>query len=271
MNYSVLMSVYYKENPQFLRQSMDSIFNQTLKTDDFVLVCDGPLTDELNDVICEFKSKHSDVLNIVRLEKNQGLGIALNTGMNYCKNELIARMDSDDVSFEDRCEKQVEVFKKNNVDIISGVLIEFEDDINHLSSKKVLPEYNEEIIKYSKKRSPFNHPCVMYKKSSVLEAGGYIDFYHLEDYYLWIRMLSKGFVGYNIQEPILYMRIGNGMHKRRGGLKYFSSNRKLLKYMRKIKYISFFDYIYISFVRFNVSIMPNFMRKFVYNFFLRKK
>ena len=103
-NYSVLMSVYHKEKAEFLREALDSIWNQTVQTDDFVLVCDGPLNEELDSVIAEHEKAHPGVLHVIRLEKNGGLGNALNIGIKQCKNELIARMDSDDISYPDRCE-----------------------------------------------------------------------------------------------------------------------------------------------------------------------
>ena len=199
--YSVLMSVYRKENPQYLKQAIESIQMQTLQTDDFVLICDGPLNTELNSVIDDKKREMGDVLNVVRLKKNVGLGNALNEGIKYCKNEMIARMDSDDISYPDRCEKQVVIFNTHpEVSICSGIVEEFTNDPNIVDTQRILPETNDEIVKFAKKRNPFNHPCVMYKKSAVEDVGSYQDFYLLEDYYLWLRMLMSGYQGYNIQE-----------------------------------------------------------------------
>lgn len=269
-NYSVLMSVYYKENPKFLKESMNSIFNQTVKTNDFVLVCDGPLTEELDKVIDEEQKKFGKILNVVSLPENKGLGNALKIGIEKCKNELIARMDSDDISMPDRCERELNIFLNNDVDIVSGTLLEFDINIDNIINSRILPENNEEIRKFAKGRCPFNHPCVMYKKNSVKKAGGYKDFYHLEDYFLWIRMLQNGSIGYNIQEPILWMRSGNNMYKRRSGIKYIMSQSKLLKYMYKTKFISLSQYLKMMIVRTVVSLMPNCLRMSFYNIFLRK-
>lgn len=265
------MSVYYKEKPEFLRQSIMSIFDQTVSTNDFVLVCDGKLTDELDSVICEMQNRFGEVLNVVRLQQNVGLGKALNEGIKHCKNDLVARMDSDDISYPDRCERQLVIFDKiSDANIVGGVIEEFSESTEKIDSKRVVPETNEEIIAFAKKRCPFNHPCVMYRKEAVQNAGGYQDLYLLEDYYLWIRMLINGSVGYNIQEPILWMRAGNGMYKRRSGLKYAKSQIKLLKFMKEKNFIENQQYIKSAVIRFGLSVSPNFLRKFLYGKIMRK-
>lgn len=269
--YSVLMSVYYKEKTEYLKQSMESIYEQTVPTNDFVLVCDGPLNPALDAVIDEMQQQFGDVLHVCRLEKNGGLGNALNIGIKHCKNELVARMDSDDIAYPDRCERQLKVFETHpQVSICSGIVEEFSTTPAVIDAKRVPPETNAEIIQFAKTRNPFNHPCVMYKKSAVEAAGGYQDFYLLEDYYLWIRMLMKGYQGYNLQEPLLWMRAGSDMYKRRGGWKYVASQRKLFKYMAKIGFITYNQYVIQSIVRLIGAIIPNGMRAVVYKKILRK-
>lgn len=168
----VLMSVYHKEKPEYLKQAIASIQAQTLPTDDFVLVCDGPLNDALDAVIAKKQQEMGKTLNVVRLAKNGGLGNALNEGIKHCKNELVARMDSDDIAYQDRCEKQIAVFYKHSeVSICSGIVEEFTSTPDVVDAKRVPPEAHEEIVEFAKKRNPFNHPCVMYKKS-VVEAVG---------------------------------------------------------------------------------------------------
>lgn len=269
-DYSVLMSVYYKENPSYLKEAINSIQKQTLKTNDFVLVCDGPLTKELDEVI-SLKEKEIDVLNVIRLDSNVGLGKALNEGLKYCKNELVARMDSDDIAYPDRCKKQVDLFNKyREISICSGTVEELDGDINNIKVKRVLPKTNDEILNFAKKRNPFNHPCVMYKKMDVEDVGSYQDFYLLEDYYLWVRMLLKGYKGYNIQEPILYMRAGSYMYKRRSGLKYARSQRALFNYMREENFISNKEYINSCLIRSASSLAPNWLRRLMFEKVLRK-
>ena len=272
VNYSVLMSVYYKEHPDYLRQSMQSIYDQTVPTDDFVLVCDGPLTPELDAVIADMQQQFGLRLNVCRLLKNGGLGKALNFGIKQCKNDLIARMDSDDVSRPDRCERQLAVFRDHSeYSLVSGIVEEFSDTITNVSVRRIVPERQNDIIAFAKKRNPFNHPCIMYKKNDVEAAGGYQDFYLLEDYYLWIRMLQQGFIGYNLQEPLLWMRAGSDMYKRRGGWKYFLSQRKLLCYMYQSEFITYSQYLMGIFIRLGVAMAPNNFRSFIFNNILRRK
>ena len=272
-SYSVLMSVYHKEKPEFLIQSMDSIYNQTIKTNDFVLICDGPLNEELDKAIELEKEKFGDILNVVRLPENKGLGNALRVGVEICKNELIARMDSDDISKRDRCEKQLRVFNENEgVSVVGGWIEEFTDTIEVINSMRVVPETNKEIIEFSKFRSPFNHPTVMYKKNDVLKAGNYrSDIRNTQDYYLWIDMLTKGYKGYNIQESLLWMRANSNLFKRRAGKEYLKLQINLLNIMKERKYISNFQYIKSFTLRTLSSLAPNWLRKLMFKKVLRKQ
>jgi glycosyltransferase involved in cell wall biosynthesis len=266
------MSVYHRENAEYLRTAMDSIWNQTIPTDDFILVCDGPLNEGLDAVIDDMQATHPDTLHVVRLKTNGGLGNALNIGIKHCKHELVARMDSDDISRPDRCERQLKVFQEHpDVSICSGIVEEFIVSTSEIEARRVPPETQNEIVQFAKKRNPFNHPCVMYKKTAVEAAGGYQDFYLLEDYYLWIRMLQKGSVGYNLQEPLLWMRAGSDMYKRRAGWKYAQSQKSLFKYMKDSGLISGSQYMQSVAVRTVSSITPNWLREFMFKTVMRKK
>ena len=269
--YSVLMSVYHKEKPEYLKQAIASIQAQTLPTDDFVLVCDGPLNDALDAVIAKKQQEMGKTLNVVRLAKNGGLGNALNEGIKHCKNELVARMDSDDIAYQDRCEKQIAVFYKHSeVSICSGIVEEFTSTPDVVDAKRVPPEAHEEIVEFAKKRNPFNHPCVMYKKSVVEAVGSYQDFYLLEDYYLWLRMLMAGYQGYNIQEPLLHMRAGSDMYLRRAGWKYAKTQVKLFKFMKEQGFMGEGQYIKSCVIRSGSALAPNWLRKLMFEKVLRK-
>lgn len=270
-NYSVLMSVYYRENSEYLKQAIESIQAQTFPTDDFVLVCDGPLNQELDSVIKKKQQEMKNILNVVRLKKNAGLGNALNKGIQQCKNELVARMDSDDISYPDRCEKQLMVFNTYpEISVCSGIVEEFATNPKVVESRRVPPETQEEIREFAKVRNPFNHPCVMYKKPDVEAVGSYKDFYLLEDYYLWVRMIMAGYQGYNLQEPLLHMRAGTDMYMRRGGLKYAKTQEKLFRFMKNNGFISKGQYIKNCVIRGESSLAPNWLRKFVFEKVLRK-
>ena len=266
------MSVYVKEQAEYLRAAMNSIWNQTVPTDDFVLVCDGALNAELNSVIDEMEEAHPGLLQVLRLESNVGLGNALNTGIKYCRHELVARMDSDDISRPERCEKQLRVFAEHpDVSICSGIVEEFTESVTQVTASRVLPETSDEIAAFARTRTPFHHPCVMYKKSAVENAGGYQDFYLLEDYYLWIRMLQNGCRGYNLQEPLLWMRAGSEMYKRRSGWKYARSQQRLFRYMKQTGFIDTKQYVKSTGIRTCSSMAPNRLREQVFKRALRKE
>lgn len=269
--YSVLMSVYCKEKPEFLKESIKSMLVQSITPDEIVLVKDGPLTGELDSVIDEFRS--NELFKIVSLNENVGLGKALNIGLNECKNEIIARMDTDDISISNRCEKQLELFIKNeDLSVVGTAVAEFIDDPdNVIAYKEVKPTYRD--IKYNMKfRNPLNHPSVMFKKSAVLKAGSYKHWFLNEDYYLWIRMIQQGFVFQNINEPLVKMRITNETYLRRGGWRYFITQKQLFDYMLKNGMINYFEYIFNNLIRLTTRVLiPNRMRKILYLKVLRKK
>ena len=267
--YSVLMAVYGKEKPEFFRQSIDSMLAQTLPFSDFVLVCDGALTHELNEVISWAQEEMGEKLQIIRLKENKGLGKALRTGVPRCRCSVIARMDSDDISRPDRCERQFRIIERDGYDLVSGTLQEFVREPGDMDRLRVLPRTSEEILQYAKKRNPFNHPCVMFRKESVLRVGSYQDFPGFEDYYLWIRMLRKGCKGYNVQEVILDMRTGNGMYDRRGGRDYLYWVLRFQRYLYCKNFITKKEYIQNCLVRTTVGAIPGGAREKFYHVFLR--
>lgn len=269
-NYSVLMSVYYKEKPEYLRQSVESLFSQTVPTDDFVLMCDGPLTDELNNVISELQQKHGDVLRVVRLEENRGLGSALNCGLHKCKNELIARMDSDDIAPTYRCELQLNKFREDpELAIIGGAIDEFEGTPFNVISHKSMPEEHEEVLRYARIRNPFNHPTVMFRRSVVLAVGGYPDNSLHEDYALWGNMLMSGVKCCNLPETLCFMRVDDGLYDRRGGWPYLRLAIKLRWQLYKSGLYTMWSFLWVVSGLTIVCLVPNFVRKVIYKLVLR--
>lgn len=174
MEFSVLMSIYYKENPDYLRQCLDSLVSQTVMPTEIVIVKDGPLTDGLESVFSEYVAKNEGLYKFVPLETNHGLGFALAEGVKNCSYELIARMDTDDISRIDRFEIQLKEFESDpDLDICGSHIEEFEDDVTNIVAKRTVPLEDAAIKKYQKKRDGFNHMTVMFKKSAVLKAGNY--------------------------------------------------------------------------------------------------
>jgi glycosyltransferase involved in cell wall biosynthesis len=257
MNFSVLMSIYCQENSKYFHCAMMSIWDeQTIKPDEIILVKDGPLTEALDTAINYWKEKIGTIFKVIPLQINTGLGNALNIGMKHCSYDLIARMDTDDISLPNRFEKQLEVFKNNNIDVCSAWIAEFENDENKIISYRKTPEFHNDIVKYGKTRSPINHIPVMFRKSAVLSAGGYKHMLWMEDYYLWIRMIINGAKTYNIQEPLAKIRAGESQLLRRSGLKYLVSEIKLHIELYKIRFISIFRLFINIFIRFFVRLMP---------------
>ena len=268
--YSVLMSVYHKDHCKWLDESLESIFGQTVRADEVVLVEDGPVGNDLEEVIERYSSIYRELI-VVRLEKNGGLGKALNEGLKYCTNELVARMDSDDICFPNRFEKQLLIFQKYpQIDIVSSWIYEFIGTKENVISIRKLPEYPYEIFKYAKRRCPINHPAVMFRKSAIMLAGGYCHFSLFEDYHLWSRSILNGCKFYNIQEPLLWFRVSPDMYKRRGGIKHAINEVRFQNEMRKLGFINLWEEISNILVRFFVRIMSNSFRIWVYRNFLRK-
>ena len=266
--YSVLMTVYVKEKAEFLREAIDSMLGQTVKPSEFVLVEDGPLTDELYSVIAEYKK--NPIFKIVTLKKNQGLGLALRRGIKECSNDLIARMDSDDYSKNDRMEKQLRILEKDpDLDIIGSNIDEFTEKHTNVKCHVILPENNDKIVSYSKKRCPFRHSAILYKKQAVLRAGNYRHYYLFEDYDIYIRMIRSGAKSYNIQEPLTYVRVSDDFFKRRGGIKYAKSIIKFKTEQLKTGYFSIKDYLISMPAHVFVCLMPNTIRDFIYRKILR--
>ena len=268
--YSVLMSVYGKERAEYLRESIESMLSQTERADDFVIVCDGPLTDELEQALKEAAEKNKSMFQIIRLKENQGLGIALNQGIRFCRNELIARMDSDDISVAERCEKQLAVFASQNADIVGGIIEEFADTVLNPTAMRKVPQTDKEIKVFAKRRNPFNHPSVMFRKSAVERAGNYEDCKGFEDYYLWTKMLKQGMVGYNIQETLVYMRTSAGMYKRRGSFSYAVYAIRARWKIYKLGYSRFSDFFISSGGQLVMSLAPLKLRGCFYRKLLRK-
>lgn len=269
MKFSVLMSVYFKENPSYLDMALDSVFKQTIIPNEVVLVEDGKLTLELDKVISKYEKEYPNILKVVKYEENRGLGIALRDGLLECSNEIIFRMDTDDICVKDRFEKQLEIFKNNDVDVVGSNICEYDEKMINMTGRRIVPETDQDIKKMSKSRNPMNHMTVSYKKQAVIDAGNYQDMAYFEDYYLWVRMIKNNCKFYNIQESLVNVRGGIEMIKRRGGIKYIRPILNFEKSLLDLHLISYFEYLKNIIKRFIGALIPNEIRMFVYKFFLR--
>ena len=270
MAFSVLLSLYYKENPIFLEQSLASVFSQTLRADEVVLVEDGPLTQELYNVVEKYQKNYPE-LKVIPLEKNGGLGRALNEGLKHCKYDLVVRADTDDVCKPERFQKQIAFMESHaEIDVCSAAIDEFVESIEDVTSTRALPETHEELYRFGQRRNPINHPVSVFRKSAVEAVGSYQHFSLFEDYYLWARIMMNGAQFHNMQESLLYFRYSPEMIKRRGGWKYALTEMKFQMALHRIGYIDRLTMIENLLIRFGVRVMPNKLRSLVYSKLLRK-
>lgn len=270
--YSVLMSVYAKDKPDYLELAIDSMLNQTEPPEQFVIVIDGPVPAEIMNVINEKENNNPGVFTTVHLEENGGLGNALNKGIKLCRNELIARMDADDISLPTRCERELEKFVNNKkLSICSCNIDEFIDDPNIVKNVRAVPEKYEDIIKFAKRRQPFNHPAVMYKKSDVIRCGSYGSLRRKQDYDMFSRMLNNGCYAENIGESLLKFRADEDNYKRRKSWNYVSSSIKVGWMNLKRGYCSFVDFSYILCGQLFLFFAPVKVMQIVSDRLLRKK
>lgn len=270
--FSVLLSIYYKEKPEYFKECMESLYSQSVLPDEIVLVEDGKLTEELYNVISEYETRNSSVrFVIVPLSENKGLGLALAEGIQHCSNELIARMDTDDISAKDRFEKQINTFKNNpNIDVLGGYIAEFVTNKEQIIAERRVPLSHKDIVKYQRKRDGLNHVSVMFKKSAVLKSGNYKSCFLMEDSLLWANMIKNRCHMANLGEVLVYVRTGEDMLKRRGGFDYFLKYREGRKAILQTGTISRSDYFVTVIAQFVVCMMPLSMRRLVFNKILRK-
>ena len=270
-NFSVLMSVYKKEKPEYCRACFESLLKQTVTAAEWVIVEDGPLTNELYGVLDEYEEKYPNLIVRVPLACNVGLGMALREGILHCSNELVARMDTDDIAREDRFEKQLAMFERNpELDICGSHIKEFDISIDNILSERKVPINESEMKIYQKKRDAFNHMTVMYKREAVLKAGNYQDCSLMEDTLLWVNMMLTGARCANIDDYLVFARTGRNMFERRGGLSYYKKYKHGRREVYKTGYISWLEYQYTLIVQFIIAVIPNRMRGWVYKTLLRK-
>jgi glycosyltransferase involved in cell wall biosynthesis len=265
---SVLMSVYSKELPECLGQALASLVEQTVPADEVVIVKDGQLGRGLEDTIAEFQ----DILPIrtLQIEKNVGLGRALNAGVLECSAETIARMDSDDVCAPDRFERQLNYLRCHpEVDLIGGAIGEFETDWKQLQGVRSVPEGGQLLSRTARSRNPMNHVSVMFRRSAVLAAGNYQTLMGFEDYFLWARMIMARSQIANLPEILVYVRCGSGMQARRGGLRYVKEELRFQWLLRKIGFLSNWQCALNILIRTPVRFAPTTLRAKFYNAFLR--
>jgi len=269
--YSVLMSVYAKDKPEYLETSIKSMLNQTVAPEQFVIVVDGPVPEDIHGIVEKY-AVNVNLFTVVKLSQNGGLGKALDAGLKKCRYELVARMDADDISLKNRCERELSLFVQHKELALCGTNIdEFYDDPENVRTMRKVPSNYEAIRKYIRRRQPFNHPTVMFKKSEVIRCGGYGELKRKQDYDLFSRMINMGCYALNVDESLLKFRADADNYKRRKSWAYVKSSIKvgILNYRRR--YCSFFDLMYIICGQVGLFLMPLKMMTVVSDRILRKK
>nr|AXY99685.1 gt3 [Proteus vulgaris] len=230
-NFSILLSVYNAENPIFLDKALSSLYEyQKIKPAEIVVVIDGPINKGLFEIIDNYKNQLNELIKIINLNKNHGLGYALNEGLKHCSYDWIFRMDTDDFCLPNRFEKQIEYITSNpDISLLGSAIEEFDENMENSFGYRINPLENNDIVNYAKKRNPFNHMTVAFKKEAVMAVGGYQHHLFMEDYNLWIRMISAGYKVANLPDVLVKVRAGNSMVTRRKGIKYIKSEYKLAK------------------------------------------
>lgn len=269
-DYSVVMCVYSKDKAEYFKEAIESVLNQTIITNDLIIVCDGPIDKKLNREITNYQNKYKDIIKVIKLAKNKGLGNAMNVGINNCKNSIIGKMDSDDISAKNRFEVEVKYLLDNKLDIVGSYIEEINNNGKRTSMVRDVPQSQFAIRKNIKYRSPINHPTIVFRKE-IFQKYKYEDFSLFEDYYQFFKLLKFNCKIENVPEVLVYMRADNEMYKRRGGLIYIKKYVKFLNKIYKEKYINIFEYIFSLIIRVPVMLLPTRIRKLFYYTFLRKK
>ncbi|OBY72565.1 glycosyltransferase [Acinetobacter gyllenbergii] len=272
MFFSILLSLYHKEKSEYFDQCFESIWTQQVqKPTEIVLVLDGPIGGELTACVQNWQSKIGETLKIIALPQNVGLGKALNEGLKHCSYDWVFRMDTDDICTADRFEKQAAFIQQHpDVVLFSGQVMEFDQDISDANVLKAVPLTYEEIKEFAKKRCPFNHMTVAYKREVILALGGYQHHLFMEDYNLWLRVIGNNHKVANLPDVLLYARVGNGMHARRKGFEYIKSEKQLLDLKKQLKLQNPLYANMLFLVRSAFRLLPANMLGKIYNSFLRK-
>lgn len=277
LKFSVIMSIYKSDKPELVRVALDSLLQQTLLPNEIVIVADGPVPAQLEEVVKSLKFKVQSLklpieVTYLPQEKNGGLGEAMRIAAEAAKYDYLARMDSDDICLPDRFEKQMKCFEEDpELSLVGGMITEFDGEPENIIAKRILPLEDAEIKKMMRGRCAVNHVTVIFKKADLIKSGNYQPFWKQEDHYLWARMMEHGCKFRNIPDVVVNVRSGKDQIARRGGLRFYKSVVRVFWYMYRHGLISFGYFLYICTVRGIVQVlMPNRLRTWVYLHLLRK-
>ena len=261
----MLLNVCNAEKPEWLSIALNSMLNQTIKPNEFVLVQNGPLTDDLYATIKRYQEDFPELFKILPLPKNVSVGLALQQGVLACSNGFIAYVDADGYSVPTRIEEEFEAMFEKKVDMVGSIVDEFVDSTDNVIAHRFFPESPAEIYRLAKRRTPMAHSSVLFKKRMVLACGNYEDFYLAEDYALFINLLSICAKGYNIQKTLVYKRVCEDSYEQRRSWKYFKTMFLFNNKFFKTRWFSCRDYVVRSIASGFDCLMPGAVRNFIGN------
>lgn len=267
------MSVYKSEKAEYLDEALASVWTaQTVKPSQIVLVEDGRLTDGLYEVLDKWKRELGDTLLILKNERNLGLTKSLNKGLSHVTSDLVARMDSDDVSLPQRFEMQERYLEQHpDVAVVGGAMQEF-NSTDPCVNVRHYPQTHAEVMRSICKASPLAHPTVMMRMSMFREGGLRYDerFRTSQDIALWYDAVCAGYKIGNLDEVTFRFRLADDMFKRRSRAKAWNEFRIYMNGVRRVYGLLTPKYVYpIS--RLMFRLMPVKMVKMIYGSGLRKK
>lgn len=273
IKFTVLVPVYAKEKAENFKLALDSILNQTLFPNEILIIEDGKLGEDLEAIVEKVEKQYSDIVRVIRLEMNIGIGKVRALGVEECKYEWLAFMDSDDISLPDRFEKQITYIKQHpDIDMLGGQVTEFDTTPDNIISKRIMPLEHNEIYEFAKFRNPMNNVSIMFKKSLALKIGNYKIDYGFEDYEFIVRYLFNGYKVENIPDILVNVRSGQWMMNRRQGLEYFFKYEYVcMKEFLDMGFINNLEFLRNIFLKLPLRIMPNWMRNLIYKKVLRQK
>jgi hypothetical protein len=262
--FSLLMSVWAGDDPDFLEAAFRSVVHdQTRPPDDVVLVQDGPVSPALAERIADLIASSPSKAQVLALDANVGLGVALDQGMAACAHDIVARMDADDIALPHRFEVQVAIVEAG-VDLVGSALLEFGVDPTDIVGRRVPPLEPGEIVRYARFHQPFNHPTVVYRRTAVEGAGGYRHLALMEDYLLFAKMIQLGCKVANVEEPLVLYRVGAGAYARRGGVALLKSEWRLQRTLHDLGFTNRAQFARNVVIRGGYRLVPEAIRKAAY-------
>lgn len=266
---SAILTTYHGDDPDELRESLNSILEQTRLPDELVVIKDGPVPDSLNAVIRTVQSRADFPLTIDTLPENGGHGAALRRGITVANYPFVAIHDADDICVPTRFETQLEYIQETESDIVGGWIAEFDDDPDDPHALRKVPEKHDDIAEMARFRCPVNQTTVLARRDAILDSGNYRGVDRMEDYELWARMLTNGYRFSNQQTVLAYVRAGPDMYGRRGGFEYAREEMRIQRHFRDIGLVSRRRAVFNAVVRTLPRLLPNRVRGEIYRKKLR--